>query len=101
LKKEANKYVKREEKRREKKEAKKRSQKESMDQKRRKRRDEDSEEEEERRKIRPPLFEECVFPCNSWLASDEGDGLVERELKAVSSDLRFSENYQGQWRGSQ
>lgn len=97
LKKEANKYVKKEEKKREKKEqALRKSRENSPDQKRKKRRDEDSEEEEEdnKRKLVPPLYEECVFPCNEWLANDEGDGLVEKELKCASSMLRFSEDEQ-------
>lgn len=98
MKKEANKYVKKEEKKREKKEqALRKSRENSPDQKGKKRRDEDGEEEEEdnRRKLVPPLYEECVFPCNEWLANDEGDGLVEKELKCASSVLRFSEDEQG------
>ncbi|XP_061173091.1 lipoxygenase homology domain-containing protein 1-like [Saccostrea echinata] len=97
LKKEASKYVKKEQDKREKKEAAlRKSREESPNQRRKKRRDEDSEEEEEelRRKVTPPLYEECVFPCNQWLANDEGDGLVQMELKSASNTLHFSENSQ-------
>lgn len=99
-KKEASKYVKKEEKRREKKEqARRKSSDDSPDMRRKKRRDEDSDEdenEEDRGKVKPPLYEECVFPCNEWLANDEGDGLVQKELKSASNILRFREGEEGE-----
>lgn len=99
-KKEASKYVKKEEKRREKKEqARRKSSDDSPNMRRKKRRDEDNDEdenEEDRGKVKPPLYEECVFPCNEWLANDEGDGLVKKELKSASNILRFREGEEGE-----
>ena len=33
------------------------------------------------KKDRVPYCDEYVFPCRKWLAKDEGDGQIERELK--------------------
>ncbi|XP_052769598.1 lipoxygenase homology domain-containing protein 1-like isoform X2 [Mya arenaria] len=41
---------------------------------------------------RIPLYEECVFMCNRWLAQDEDDGLFVRELKVSSSETYYKDN---------
>lgn len=38
-----------------------------------------------------PLYEEYFFPCSKWFASDEGDGLIERELQLEKKTTFFQE----------
>lgn len=40
-------------------------------------------------KLKVPLYEECVFPCNQWFAKDEGDGLFVRELKVKDRTMFY------------
>lgn len=42
--------------------------------------------------VKQPLFEECVFMCNRWLATDEDDGLSVRELKISERRTFYREN---------
>lgn len=39
--------------------------------------------------LKVPLYEECVFPCNRWLAVDEDDGLCTRELKVKDKTMYY------------
>ena len=43
--------------------------------------------------VKKPLYEECVFMCNRWLAADEDDGLSVRELKVSERQTFYKENY--------
>ncbi|KAK3093954.1 hypothetical protein FSP39_022228 [Pinctada imbricata] len=39
--------------------------------------------------LQKPLYEEYLFPCNQWFASDEGDGLFVREIKYRNKEMFF------------
>lgn len=39
--------------------------------------------------LKKPLYEEYLFPCKQWFASDEGDGLFVRELKYKNKETFF------------
>ena len=38
-----------------------------------------------------PVYEEYYFVCKNWLAKDEADGLIERELDVKSQSTYFQE----------
>ncbi|XP_053387864.1 uncharacterized protein LOC123563449 isoform X2 [Mercenaria mercenaria] len=41
--------------------------------------------------LKVPLYEECFFECNKWLATDEDDGLFVRELTVTKKTTFFKE----------
>ena len=41
--------------------------------------------------LKVPVYEEYFFPCSKWFASDEADGLMERELEVAKQTLFFQE----------
>ena len=41
--------------------------------------------------VKVPIHEEYFFPCSKWFASDEADGLMERELEPGKQTLFFQE----------
>ncbi|KAK7506931.1 hypothetical protein BaRGS_00001782 [Batillaria attramentaria] len=41
--------------------------------------------------VKVPVFEEYYFPCSKWFATDEADGLIERELDVGKQTLFFQE----------
>ncbi|KAL4240484.1 hypothetical protein ACF0H5_001276 [Mactra antiquata] len=53
--------------------------------------DDDDDDDNNVDEIRVPLYEECVFECNNWLAADEGDGLFVRELTVSSKNTYYKE----------
>lgn len=47
---------------------------------------------DELEELKVPLYEECFFECNKWLATDEDDGLFVRELTVTSKQTFYKEN---------
>jgi hypothetical protein len=41
--------------------------------------------------VKVPVYEEYEFPCKKWFATDEADGLIERELDVDKQTLFFQE----------
>ena len=41
--------------------------------------------------VKVPVYEEYSVPCSKWFASDEADGLLERELDVGKQTLFFQE----------
>lgn len=39
--------------------------------------------------VKVPVYEEFYFECKNWLAMDEGDGLLERELSVKKKSMTF------------
>lgn len=43
------------------------------------------------RLLKTPVYEEYFFPCQKWFATDEADGLIERELLVAKKTLYFQD----------
>lgn len=41
--------------------------------------------------LKVPLYEECFFECNKWLAAGEDDGLFVRELPVTNKTTFYKE----------
>ncbi|XP_052266123.1 lipoxygenase homology domain-containing protein 1-like isoform X2 [Dreissena polymorpha] len=55
-------------------------------------RGDDKHDDEAMSELKVPLYEECMFHCNKWLADNEDDGLVVRELEATALTTYYKEH---------